>query len=219
MSIFLDLEAGMNAVQDIESSSENEGSFIADKEYSDDEADLEAVNLSSVPLTQEQDQIWNSLLERAKVCGNLRESTLVSEGSYDFRLLDDAPKLWVLSCIPGWKDIVVFHIGRSAPSELGIKAAFIMPHLDNQVWLEAEMSLALKTWLVQLHAVAPEESWRVLQSASSLLPMVNGAWVKVHCGQFKGKVGMVTKVYPWGCKVLLVPKLDTDPWQELKNKR
>ncbi|PBK59765.1 hypothetical protein ARMSODRAFT_1027196 [Armillaria solidipes] len=208
------LEAGVDAVQDIESSSENEGSFIADEEYSDDEADSEAVDLSPVPLTQEQDQIWNSLLERAKARGNLRESTLVGEGSYDFRLLDDAPELWVLSCIPGWEDIVVFHIGRSAPSELGIKAAFIMPHLDKQVWLEAEMSSVLKTWLidipgiarrnqqVQLHAVAPEESRCALRSASSSLPMVIGAWVKVRRGQFKGEVGMVAKVYPWGCKVL-----------------
>ncbi|SJL11844.1 uncharacterized protein ARMOST_15255 [Armillaria ostoyae] len=230
MSIFLDLEAGIDAVQDIESSSENEGSFIVDEEYSDDEADSGAVNLSPVPLTQEEDQVWNSLLERAKAHGNMRESTLV-EGSYDFRLLDDAPELWVLSCIPGWEDLVVFHIGRSARPEHGIKTAFIMPHLDKQVWLEAEMSSALKMWLVdipgmawrnqqvQLRAVSPETSRRALRSTSSSLPMVNGAWVKVRRGQLKGKVGMVAKVYPWGCKVLLIPKLDADPWQESKNKR
>ncbi len=106
-----------------------------------------------------------------------------------------------------------------------------MPHLNKQVWLEAEMSSALKTWLVdipgvarrnqqvQLHAISPDTSWRALRSASSLLPMVNGAWVKVHRGQFKGEVGMVAKVYPWGCKVLLMPKLDTNAQQESNNKR
>ncbi len=88
---------------------------------------------------------------------------------------------------PGWEDIVVFHIGQNAPLEYGVKAAFNMPHLNKQVWLEAEMSSALKMWLVdipgvaqrnqqvQLHAISPDTSWRALWSASSSLPMVNGA--------------------------------------------
>ncbi|PBK92351.1 hypothetical protein ARMGADRAFT_1031216 [Armillaria gallica] len=111
-SIFLDLEAGVDTAQDIESSSENEGSFIDDgEEYSDDAADPGTANLSPVLLTQEQDHVWNSLLERAKAHRNMRESMLVGEGGYDFCLLDVAPELWILSCIPNWEDIVVFHIG------------------------------------------------------------------------------------------------------------
>ncbi len=106
-----------------------------------------------------------------------------------------------------------------------------MPHLDKQVWLEAEMSSALKMWLVdipgvarsnqqvQLHAVAPETSRCALRSASSSLSMVNGAWVKVRRGQFKGQVGIVAKVYPWGCKVLLVPTLDTNTQKQSNDKR
>ncbi|KAK0437282.1 uncharacterized protein EV420DRAFT_1652109 [Desarmillaria tabescens] len=229
----LHLEAGVEAVQDVESSSESEDSFIVEEEYSDDAAESEAANLSPVPSTHvpKEDQAWNGLLVRAKVHARVRETTLVDEESYDFRLFDDAPELWVLSCMPGWEDIVVFHIGRNARSEHGIKAAFIMPHLGKQVWLEAEMSSALKAWLVdipgmarrnqqvQLHTVSPDMSLRALWSASSSPPMVNGAWVKVHHGRFKGEVGMVAKVYPWGCKVLLVPKLDPSPREESKNKR
>ncbi len=49
--------------------------------------------------------------------------------------------------------------------------------------------------------------------------MVNGAWVKVRRSQFKGEVGMVVKVFPWGCKVLLVLTLDTNAQKQSKNKR
>ncbi len=52
-----------------------------------------------VPSTQEKDHAWNGLLERAKTRANVKESTLVCEGSYDFRLLDDTPGLWVLLCV------------------------------------------------------------------------------------------------------------------------
>ncbi len=39
------------------------------------------------------------LTERSKARANVKESTLIGEGSYDFRLLDDVPGLWILSCI------------------------------------------------------------------------------------------------------------------------
>ncbi|KAK0185548.1 hypothetical protein F5146DRAFT_1005530 [Armillaria mellea] len=157
-----DLEAGVDSAQDIESSSENESSFIGDdEEYSDDTADLGPVTLSPATFPQDDNQLWRSLLERAK-------------------------------------------------------AAFVMPHIDKQVWLEAEISSALKAWLVDI----PETSQHTLWSILSRLPLVNGMWVKVHRrSQFKGKVGMVAKVYPWGCKVLLVPTLNTDALPELKHKQ
>ncbi|KAK0433925.1 uncharacterized protein EV420DRAFT_1488853 [Desarmillaria tabescens] len=212
-SIFLDLEAGVDTDSDVESPSESEESFIIDEESSDETADSGPINLSAcipIPSRQEEDQAWEGLLKRAKARSNVRECLLVGEGSYDWCLLDVAPELWVLSCFPGWEDIVVFHIGRNARPEHGINAAFIMPRLEKQVWLEAEMTSALKTWLVdipgvalqnqqvQLHAVPLNTSACALYSGSSSHPMVNGAWVKVHHGRFKGEVGMVAKVYPWG---------------------
>ncbi|PBK94284.1 hypothetical protein ARMGADRAFT_1078979 [Armillaria gallica] len=176
-SIFLDLEAGIDTAQDIKSSSENKGSFIDNgEEYSDDTADLGTANLSPVLLTQGQDHIWNSLLERAKAHGNVRESMLVGEGSYDFCLLDDAPELWILSCILSWEDIIVFHIGQSVPSELGIQAAFIMPHLDKQVWLEADMSSALKMWLVDI----PGMAWRNQQVQLHAIDEPRLPWQRQH---------------------------------------
>ncbi|KAK0196416.1 hypothetical protein F5146DRAFT_994360 [Armillaria mellea] len=176
---------------DTKASSKNEGSFIAkdDEEYSDDAVGAVDLESSPVPSVQVGEQIWNGLLERAKAQGNLRENMqLVDDSSYDLRLLDHAPELWTLSCFilkPGWEDIVVFHIGRCAPAELHIRAAFITPYLDDrQVWLEVEMSWALKAWLVdipgmvwrnqqvQICAVEPEESWCALRY-TPLLPMVN----------------------------------------------
>ncbi|KAK0449943.1 hypothetical protein EV421DRAFT_1732172 [Armillaria borealis] len=75
-SHLLYLEASIDTVED---------SFIADNEkYSDDAVDLGAVNLSPVPLTQEKDQLWNSLLERAKVHGYMRESMLMMHSNFWF---------------------------------------------------------------------------------------------------------------------------------------
>ncbi|KAK0184208.1 hypothetical protein F5146DRAFT_1145616 [Armillaria mellea] len=81
------------------------------------------------------------------------------------------------------------------------------------------MSVDLKSWLVDipgvvhrnqqvvLHAVSHEESQCML---SSTLPpvVIPGNWIKVHHGPSKGDIGMVSKLYPWGCKMLLsIPKL------------
>ncbi|KAK0231636.1 hypothetical protein EDD85DRAFT_939352 [Armillaria nabsnona] len=69
-----DLEAGIDTVQDIESSSENKGSFIADgEEYSDDAADSGVVNLSTVPLTRKSGM--EQLAGESKGARNLRENT------------------------------------------------------------------------------------------------------------------------------------------------
>lgn len=114
---------------------------------------------------------------------------------------------------------MVFYIGRCTRPEQGIKATFIMPLIEEQVWLEANMLADLKSWLVDipgvmchnqqvvLHAVSHEESRHML---SSTLPpvVIPGSWIKFHHGPSKGDIRMVSKLYPWGCKVLLVPMFD-----------
>ncbi|KAK0436186.1 uncharacterized protein EV420DRAFT_1487611 [Desarmillaria tabescens] len=119
---------------------------------------------------------------------------------------------------PGWEDYVVFHIGRCAQQEQGVKAAFVMPLVEKQVWLEANMSMSLKNWLVDipgvicrnqqvlLHAISPKESQHMLSSTVTP-PSIPGSWVEVRHDQLKGNVGMAGRLYPWGCKVLLVPRL------------
>ncbi|KAK0189369.1 hypothetical protein F5146DRAFT_1001632 [Armillaria mellea] len=166
---------------DTEASSKNKGSFIAedDEEYSDNVVGTVDLESSPVPSIQVGEQIWNWFAGESKGAGELKGKHAT-----------DSIMLY----------IVVFHIGQCVPVELHIRAAFIMPYLDDrQVWLEAEMSWALKAWLIDIPGMYTPS-----------LPMVNGTWVKVWRGQFKGQVGMMAKGYPWGCKVLLVPTLDGD---------
>ncbi|PBK79269.1 hypothetical protein ARMGADRAFT_1040932 [Armillaria gallica] len=223
MSTFLDLEASV-AHEDVESSDsqdEDEEDFIADEEEEwDDRTDSQTTDLfADLSTSSVGEDRWGGLLERAIVRASASEVLLDGSEGFNLGLLDAAPGFWVLSCFPGWEDIVVFHIGRCARPEQGVKAAFIMPLIEKQVWLEADMSADLKSWLVDipgvvrrnqqvvLHAVSPEESRRAL---SSTLPpvVIPGSWIKVRHGPSRGDIGMVSKLYPWGCKVLLVPMFD-----------
>ncbi|KAK0478102.1 hypothetical protein EDD18DRAFT_1364776 [Armillaria luteobubalina] len=139
------------------------------------------------------------------------------------------PELWVLKCFSSWEESVVIHIGQYARPELGIKADFIILLMEEKVWLEASISSSLKDWLVEipgvirrnqqavLHAISLEDSRRALLTTIKN-PFSPGCWVKVRHGRSRGDVGIVSKMYPWGCKVLLMPKLDlphdTDKWRQ-----
>ncbi|KAK0191932.1 hypothetical protein F5146DRAFT_999190 [Armillaria mellea] len=206
MSTFLDLEASV-AHEEVEfsDSEDDDNDFIADEEEwgHGDTTDSPTADLFADILTPsvEEDR-WGNLLERARVHASNSKILLDSSEGFKFGLLDAPPGLWVLSCWPGWEDIVVFHIGRCARPEQGIKAAFIMPLIEEQVWLEADMSADLKSWLVDipgvvrrnqqvvLHAVSHEESRHTL---SSTLPpvVIPGSWIKVRRGPSKGDIGMI----------------------------
>ncbi|KAK0480967.1 hypothetical protein EDD18DRAFT_1113408 [Armillaria luteobubalina] len=57
-----------------------------------------------------------------------------------------------------------------------------------------------------LHTISPEDSRRALASSVTNLYMP-GCWVTVRHGHSRGDVGIVSKMYPWGCKVLIMPRL------------
>ncbi|KAK0475333.1 hypothetical protein EDD18DRAFT_1116076 [Armillaria luteobubalina] len=82
-------------------------------------------------------------------------------------LLEAAPELFVLKCIAGWEDIVLFHIGRCARLEFGIKAAFYNPLVRETLWLEATMSSSLKDWLAEIPGVVWRNQQVVLYAISS----------------------------------------------------
>ncbi|KAK0440678.1 uncharacterized protein EV420DRAFT_1485886 [Desarmillaria tabescens] len=178
-----DLEAGVAHEEfDSDSSDENEDEdgFIAEGDVSDSTSD--SPNFSDLCSPALDGDEWDSLLERAKTRANFSERPLDGDEGYNLGLLDAPPELWVLSCF-------------------GVKAAFIMPLMEKQVWLEADMSASLKNWLVDipgvvhrnqqvvLHAVSPHESRRVLSSTLTP-PFVPGSWVKVRRGNLQGDVGM-----------------------------
>ncbi|KAK0473817.1 hypothetical protein EDD18DRAFT_1117158 [Armillaria luteobubalina] len=139
-----------------------------------------------------------------------------------------ASELLVLQCFCGWEESVVLHIGRCMRPDLGIKATFITPLVKAMVWIEADISPNLKKWLfdipgvvhrnqqVLLHTISPEDSRHALAS-SIRNPYMPGCWVMVCHGRSRGNVGIVSKMYPWGCKVLIVPRLylphDMDRWR------
>ncbi|KAK0435236.1 uncharacterized protein EV420DRAFT_1488152 [Desarmillaria tabescens] len=135
MSAFLDLEASVAHDGDDQSSDseyEGEDNFIVEEEDWDkttDSPDVDLIANLSAPFVEEDR--WGSLLERARACASTSESLPNGSKGFDLGLLDAAPELWVLSCI-------------------GIKAPFIMPHMEKQVWLEADMSADLKSWLIYL---------------------------------------------------------------------
>ncbi|KAK0482833.1 hypothetical protein EDD18DRAFT_1362371 [Armillaria luteobubalina] len=217
VSAFLDLEAGVSCDDEVDSPYEDDDeSFIAEEEDSDITTDSTAFKVTST--VADESQVWTSFLERARSCANHPESSLETDVRSDIGLFD-VPASELLC---GWEESVVLHIGRCARPELGIKAAFIMPLVEEKVWLEATMSPKLKDWLfdipgvvhqnrqVLLHAISSEDSPCALASAVTN-PFMPGCWVKVRHGHSRGDVGIVSKMYPWGCKVLLAPKLELPP--------
>ncbi|KAK0187049.1 hypothetical protein F5146DRAFT_1004017 [Armillaria mellea] len=200
MSAFLDLEASV-AHDDVESSdSEDDDDFIADEKEWDcgDMTESPTADLfADISTPSVEEDRWDDLMERARIHASTSEKLLDSNEGFKLGLLDAAPGLWVLSC---W----------------GIKAAFIMPLSEKGVWLEADVSADLKSWLVNipgvvhhnqqvvLHAVSHKDSRCTLSSTTPPVVMP-GSWIKVHRGPSKGDIGMVSKLYPWRCKVLLVP--------------
>ncbi|KAK0227726.1 hypothetical protein IW262DRAFT_1454898 [Armillaria fumosa] len=235
MSAFLDLEAGVDRQEVLESSDEEVNEFIEDAEEDDDTSDADdapTAGPSAVPPVighPEADEPWTGLLERART--RATRGPMVGGRSDDSSIHDVPPKFWVLTVSSGWEDVVVFHIGRCARPEHGIKAAFIMPLLKKQVWLEAEMSTMLKEWLKEIpgvrirnqqpivHAVSPQDGIGAPLTNKSYKPLVVGSWVQIRRGIFRGDTAMVSKVYSWGCKILLVPRLDPSVRDHKNSKR
>ncbi|KAK0502069.1 hypothetical protein EDD18DRAFT_1100564 [Armillaria luteobubalina] len=212
-SVFLDIEAGVSQDDEVDSPYEDDDheNFIVEEDDWDDTAHSttsEVSDRAATPSVVDESQDWNNFLDRARSRANM-PSTLESDVRFDNGLFDVAPELWVLNCFSGWEESMVMHIGRCARPELGIKAAFIIPLVEEKVWLEASISSSLKDWLVEipgvirrdqqvmLHAISLEDSRRTL-SMTVKNPFMPGCWVKVHHGRSKGEVGIV----------LLAPKLD-----------
>ncbi|KAK0460804.1 hypothetical protein IW261DRAFT_1428745 [Armillaria novae-zelandiae] len=211
MSAFLDLEAGVAQDDEVDSpceDNEQDNFIVGEDDQWDDAAHSTAFRdfyRVAASLLADQSQAWNSFLERARSHANVPRP-LENDVRSNISLFDVMPELWVLKCFSGWEESVVLHIGRCARPELGIKATFIIPLVEEKVWLEANISSRLKDWLVEipgvvhrnqqvvLHAISPKDSRR--------------CWVKVCHGRLRGEVGMASKMYPWGCNVLLAPKLD-----------
>ncbi|KAK0474054.1 hypothetical protein IW261DRAFT_1423174 [Armillaria novae-zelandiae] len=130
-----------------------------------------------------------------------------------------APVLGIPEQEKMWTDL----LERATLRATRVSAAFIMPLLEKQVWLEVEMSYTLKAWLKDipgvrlcnqqpiLHALSPLDGFGALLSTNSSKPLV--------IGKSKGDTGMVGKVYPWGCKVLLIPRLDPSARDKKHGKR
>ncbi|KAK0468952.1 hypothetical protein IW261DRAFT_1426003 [Armillaria novae-zelandiae] len=201
-SAFLDLEAGVSREDEVDSPYEDDDeNFIAedDSDGTTNSTAFEAFGGATASTAPDENQAWTSFLGRARSRANGLKDSLETD------------------C--GWEESVVLHIGRCARPELGIKAAFMMPLVEEKIWLEANVSPKLKDWLfdipgvvhrnqqVLLHAISLEDSRRALASAVQN-PFVPGCWVKVRHGRSRGDVGIASKMYPWGCKVLLAPKLD-----------
>ncbi|KAK0474819.1 hypothetical protein IW261DRAFT_1422668 [Armillaria novae-zelandiae] len=178
-SAFVDLEAGVDHEEVLEASEEEITDFIQDAPDEDDISDVDDAptagpsTVAPVLGIPEQEKMWTDLLERASLRATRGQT--VPDTNNKNSIHDVPPEFWALSIFPGWEDIVVFHIGRCARPELGIKAAFIMPLLEKQVWLEVEMSYTLKAWLQDIpRSLVPgsefdEESPKATQEWSARL--------------------------------------------------
>ncbi|KAK0482826.1 hypothetical protein EDD18DRAFT_1362463 [Armillaria luteobubalina] len=218
MVSFVDLEAGVDRQEVLGSSDKEIVDFIEDAKNEDDTSNaLDAPPPGPSALTPvlgqpEAEEHWTELLERVKMRGT--RGPMVGERHGDVSIHDVPPEFWVLTVLAGWEDIVVFHIGHCARPEHRIKAAFMMPLLEKQVWLEAEMSTMLKEWLkdipgvcirnqqLLLHSISPQDGIGTPLVTKSYQPIVIGSWV-----------------YPWGCKLLLVPRLDPSARNKKNSKR
>ncbi|KAK0500975.1 hypothetical protein EDD18DRAFT_1348410 [Armillaria luteobubalina] len=226
-STFLDLKAGVSHDDEVDSPYEaSDEDFIAEEDSSDSMTESMAFDKATTSTVDDESQAWTSFLERARSRANDLQSLLETDVRSDIGLFNmPASELLVLQCFCGWEESVVLHIGWCAQPDLGIKAAFITPLVKATVWIEANISPNLKKWLfdipgvirrnqqVLLHTISPEDSRRALAS-SITNPYMPGCWVTVRHGRSRGNVGIVSKMYPWGCNVLVVPRLylphDTD---------
>ncbi|KAK0476890.1 hypothetical protein IW261DRAFT_1566954 [Armillaria novae-zelandiae] len=169
---FVDLEAGVDREEVLEASEEEITDFIQDAPDEDDISDVDDAptagpsTVAPVLGIPEQEKMWTDLLERASLCATRGQT--VPDTNNKNSIHDVPPEFWALSVFPGWEDIVVFHIGRCARPELGIKAAFIMPLLEKQVWLEVEMSYTLKAWLQDIPGVRLRNQQPILHALSPL---------------------------------------------------
>ncbi|KAK0220274.1 hypothetical protein IW262DRAFT_1297366 [Armillaria fumosa] len=207
-SAFLDLVAGVSCDDEVDSPCEddNDENFIDEEDDRDGTTDsmaFEVFHKATASSVADESQAWTNFLERAKSRANVPETSLRTRSDVRF---DIVPELLVLKCFCGWEESVVLHIGRCARPELGIKAAFILPLVEEKVWLETNMSPKLKDWLFDIPGVVHRNQQILLHAISS--EDSRRCWVKVHHGHSRGDVGVVSKMYPWGCKVLLAPKLD-----------
>ncbi|KAK0470827.1 hypothetical protein IW261DRAFT_1425664 [Armillaria novae-zelandiae] len=196
MSAFVDLEAGVNREEVLEASEEEITDFIQDAPDEDDISDVDDAPTTGPSMVApvlgipEQEKMWTDLLERASLRATRGQTVLDTNNKNSIH--DVPPEFWALSVCLGWEDIVVFHIGRCARPELGIKAAFIMPLLEKQVWLEVEMSYTLKAWLQDipgvrlrnqqpiLHALSPLDGFGAPLSTNSSKPLDPSARDKKH---------------------------------------
>ncbi|KAK0491933.1 hypothetical protein EDD18DRAFT_1358358 [Armillaria luteobubalina] len=221
MSLFVDLEASVDHQEVLESSDEEVDDFIEDADNEDDTSDAvdaptaDPSAVTPLPGQSEVEEPWTELLDRARM--RATRGPTVGERHDDVSIHDVPPEFWVMTVFAGWEDVIVFHIGHCARPEHRIKVAFMMPLLEKQVWLEAEMSALLKEWLKDIpgvrirdqqpliHSVSPRDGIGTPLTTNSYKPLVIGSWVRIRQGNLKGDTGMVSKVYPWGCK--LTPKL------------
>ncbi|KAK0477072.1 hypothetical protein IW261DRAFT_1421277 [Armillaria novae-zelandiae] len=227
MSAFIDLEAGVDREEVLEASEEEITNFIQDALDEDNISNVDNAptagpsTVAPVLGIPKQEKMWTDLLERATLRATRGQT--VPETNNKNSIHDVPPEFWALSIFPGWEDIVVFHIGHCARPELGIKAAFIMPLLEKQVWLEVEMSYTLKAWLKDIPGVCLHNQQPILHALSPLdgfgAPLSTNSSKPLVIGKSKGNTGMVSKVYPLGCKVLLIPRLDPSARDKKHGKR
>ncbi|KAK0474504.1 hypothetical protein IW261DRAFT_1422812 [Armillaria novae-zelandiae] len=192
MSVFLDLEAGIAQDDEVDSpceDDEQDNFIVGEDDQWDDAAHSTAFRdfyRVAASLLADQSQAWNSFLERARSHANVPRP-LENDVRSDISLFNVAPELWVL------KSFIIWLGGECSVTHWA-------------VWLEANISSCLKDWLIEIPGVICRNQQVVLQAISP--EDSRRCWVKVHHGRSRGEVGMASKMYPWGCNVLLAPKLD-----------
>ncbi|KAK0484198.1 hypothetical protein EDD18DRAFT_1361758 [Armillaria luteobubalina] len=206
LSTFLDLEAGVSRDDEVDSPYEDSNEdFIAEEDSADSMTESTAFDRATASMVDDKSQAWTSFLERARSCANDLKSSLETEVRSDISLFDmPASELLVLQCFCGWEESVVLHIGRCMRPELGIKAAFITPLVKETLF--DIPGVVRRNQQVLLHTISPEDSQHALAS-SVTNPYMPGCWVTVCHGRSQGNIGIVSKMYPWGCKVLIMPRL------------
>ncbi|KAK0475992.1 hypothetical protein EDD18DRAFT_1366659 [Armillaria luteobubalina] len=214
-STFLDLEAGVSHDDEVDSLyKDSDEDFIAEEDSADSTTESMAFDRATALTVDDESQAWMSFLERARSRANDLKSSLETEVRSDIGLFDmPASELLVLQCFISDVFILLVVSVLIVFFKVWLGGKCCVAHWAEMVWIEADLSPNLKKWLfdipgvvcrnqqVLLHTISPEDSRHALASSVTNLYMP----------------GIVSKMYPWGCKVLVVPRLylphDTDRWR------
>jgi hypothetical protein len=134
----------------------------------------------------------------------------------------------------GLEEEAVIYLLQIASSEHQIRSAFTRGSLRGSIYVEGILDANMVSLLnltpgiirnrsgVVCQLIDPSDWVKLLTMQDPVSVVKGGQWIRIRNGVYKGDLGFVTCVEPWGAQVLVVPRLKTPTPQadtSLKRKR